>query len=288
MNGILITADSTFDLPMTLVQQYDIKVLPSYVRMGDSNYDDYPNLRQEALFEYYERSGELPQTAAANPSDYVEFFGRFANDCDAIIHVAKSSGMSGCYNNATLASSSFSNVMVIDSQNVSGGSALLAIEASEQKHDKSLKDIVLGLCRYRERIDGSFMIENLEYLFKGGRCSSLSFCGANILNLKPCIVIRDGKMSVGKKYRGSYANCLLHYVDDKPENISQISQRDLFIAHSIRDTSLLDKIHRHILTKCIFERIIISPVGAAVACHCGPNTFGMFMIKRLPSPAVPK
>lgn len=280
MNRILITADSTFDLPMTLVQQYDIKVLPSYVRMGDSNYDDYPNLRQEALFEYYERSGELPQTAAANPSDYVEFFGRFSNDCDAIIHVAKSSGISGCYDNAVLAASSFSNVLIIDSQNVSGGSALLAIEASEQRHDKSLKDLVFWLCRYRELVDGSFIVENLEYLFKGGRCSSLSYCGANILNLKPCIVIKDGKMSVGKKYRGTYERCLFHYIDDKLSNMNRISQRDLFIAHSIRDTSLLNKVYQYILSKYIFERIIISPVGSAVACHCGPNTFGMFMIKK--------
>lgn len=280
MNRILITADSTFDLPMALVQQYDIKVLPSYVRMGDSNYDDYPNLRQEALFEYYERSGELPQTAAANPSDYVEFFGRFVNDCDTIIHVAKSSGISGCYDNAVLAASSFSNVLIIDSQNVSGGSALLAIEASEQRHDKSLKDLVFALCRYRELVDGSFIVENLEYLFKGGRCSSLSYCGANILNLKLYIVIKDGKMSVGKKYRGTYERCLSHYIDDKLSNMNRISQRDLFIAHSIRDTSLLNKVYQYILSKYIFERIIISPVGAAVACHCGPNTFGMFMIKK--------
>ena len=280
MSRILITADSTFDMPVDLVWQYDIKVLPSYVRMGVSCYDDYPDLRQEALFGYYDRKGELPQTAAANPSDYMEFFGRYANDFDAVIHIAKSSGMSGCYDNAALAANSFSNVLIIDSRNVSGGSALLAIEACEQKETGSIKDLVFWLCRYRDKVDGSFIIENLEYLYKGGRCSSLSYCGANILNLKPCVKIKDGELSVWKKYRGPYEKCLFRYVDEKLSDIDQISQRDLFIAHSIRDGSLLNKVYQHILSKHIFERIIISPVGAAVACHCGPNTFGLFVIRR--------
>lgn len=282
MSQILITADSTFDMPVDLVWKYDIKVLPSYVRMGVSCYDDYPDLRQETLFKYYDRTGELPQTAAANPSDYVEFFGQYASNYDAIIHISKSSGISGCYNNAILAASSFSNVLVIDSMNVSGGSALLAIEACEQKNTSSIKDLVIYLCRYRGRVDGSFIIENLDYLYKGGRCSSLSYCSANILNIKPSIVIKDGKLSAWKKYRGPYEKCLYRYVDEKLSDIDRISQRDLFIAHSIRDASLLNKVYQHILSKHIFERIIISSVGAAVACHCGPNTFGMFITRKEP------
>ena len=179
-----------------------------------------------------------------------------------------------------LAANSFRNVLVIDSQNVSGGSGLLAIEASEQKNNRSLTDLALWLYSYRERVEGSFLIENLEYLYKGGRCSTLSYSGANILNLKPCIVVKDGKLSVGKKYRGSYNRCLIRYIDDRMSNIKTISQKDLFTVHSIQDTYLLDEVHQYILSKSIFQRVIISPVGAAVACHSGPNTFGMFMIKK--------
>lgn len=279
MNRTIITADSTFDLPQEWVRKNDIKVFPSYVRMGEACYDDYPDLKQQALFDFYDHTGELPTTAAANPSDYTRFFEQYAGKCDALIHIAKSSGISSCYENAVAAAAPFGNVFVVDSKSVSGGSAVLAMRAAERAEEMETGELVEFLCRYRDRVDGSFIVERLEYLYKGGRCSSLSYYGANVLMLKPCIAIQNGKMVAGKKYRGSYRRCLRDYVDGRFARPDEFGHDELFVAHSLLDDAVLNEVLAYIRSKVEFGRIIVSPAGAAVACHCGPNTFGMFTIR---------
>lgn len=280
MQQIVITADSTFDMPPYLAEQKKIKILPSYVRLGQETYDDYPEIKQRTLFEYYERTHELPQTIAASPNDYTDFFSQYATDENAVIHIAKSSEMSCCYNNALIAAREIDHVLVIDSKNISGGSALLALRATEQSGNSSPQALAKQLYKYRDGIDGSFIIDQLEYLYKGGRCSSLSLLGANTLQIRPCITIKNGKMSVGRKFRGSYKRCLFSYIDEKLTDLDSIDPKYLFISHSVQDKALLDSACQYIISKKYFEQVIAWPVNAGVAVHCGPNTFGMFYIHK--------
>lgn len=264
MNRFIITAGSTFDLPSSLVQEYGIKVFPSHICMGNSYLPDYPNVREDALFDYYKRTGTLPRIAAANSSTYFAFFNKYTHNDTAVIHIAKSAGISSCCANAVLAAGSLRNVYVIDSKSVSGGSALLAIAATEQREGDTLQSLITRICEYRERIGGSFIIESLECLREGGRCYSISYLGANALQLKPCIIIRDGKMSVGKKYRGSYRRCLFEFIEDRLSRLDLMERDNLFIAHSICHTTLMMEIYQYILTKKIFTRVIVS---SAVTCY---------------------
>lgn len=276
MNQTIITADSTFDLPPPLAEELNIKIIPSYVRLGEIIYDDYPKIGQADLFAYYERTRELPQTAAANPNDYLQFFSHLSFGGNAVIHIAKSSKISSCYNNAALAAGALNNVYVVDSKNMSGGSAMLALAAAKQARNLPPKELVDYLCAYRERIDGGFIIEQLEYLHKGGRCSSVAALGANALRLRPGIQIRDGKMTVARKYRGSYEKCVLRYIDERLSELDNICPEYLIISHSIQDSALLNRACARIKAKGFFEKVIAWPVSAGIAVHCGPNTFALF------------
>ncbi|MEZ4628988.1 MAG: DegV family protein, partial [Eubacteriales bacterium] len=150
MERICIAADSTFDLTPEMVLEHGIEVSASYVRMDDKDYLDYPDLKQSELFDYFRRAKKLPQTAAANPNDYETFFKQCLENHDAVIHIAKSSGMSSCYENAVVAANGMENVYVVDSLSISSGSALLAMEAARLKDTMSAKELVDYLLGYRD------------------------------------------------------------------------------------------------------------------------------------------
>ncbi len=280
MERICIAADSTFDMTLEMVQQYGIEVSASYVRMGETDYLDYPDLPQSELFDYFQRTRKLPQTAAANPNDYDQFFRHCLEEHDAVIHIAKSSGMSSCYDNAVIAASELENVYVVDSKSISSGSALLAMEASRQKDAMSAKDLADYLTLYRDRIIGNFIIETLQYLHEGGRCSTLAYLGASTLQIRQSINIRDGKLVVGKKYMGTYKHALRDYIAAALAQHEQMQPETVMISHAIQDEALLSSLIAQIDALHYFERIIPLSVCAAVACHGGPNAFGLFFVKK--------
>jgi DegV family protein with EDD domain len=280
MERICIAADSTFDLTPEMVLEYGIEVSASYVRMDDTDYLDYPDLRQSELFDYFRRTKKLPQTAAANPSDYESFFRQCLTGHDAVIHIAKSSGMSSCYENAVVAANGLENVYVIDSKSISSGSALLAMEAARLKDSMSVKELVDYLNDYREKIVGNFIIETLEYLHEGGRCSTLAYLGASTLQIRQSINIRDGKLVVGKKYMGTYKRALRDYIEATLAQHEQMRPEMVMISHSIQDEALLESLIEQIEALHYFEKIVPLAVCAAVACHGGPNAFGLFFVTK--------
>ena len=280
MERICIAADSTFDMTLDLVQQYGIEVSASYVRMGDQDYLDYPDLKQSDLFDYYRSAKKLPQTAAANPNDYETFFQECLKDHDAVVFIAKSSGMSSCYANAVTAAGNFDNVYVIDSLSISSGSSLLAMEASRKKNDMPVKELVEYLTTYRDKIIGSFIIETLEYLHEGGRCSTLAYLGASALQIRQSINIRDGKLVVGKKYMGTYKHALKEFIDTMLAQHEQMDEEVVMISHAIQDEALLNSLIAQIEALRYFKKIIPLSVCAAVACHGGPNAFGIFTVMK--------
>ena len=280
MERICIAADSTFDMTLDMVQQYGIEVSASYVRMDDKGYLDYPDLKQSELFDYFRRTRKLPQTAAANPNDYEELFQKCLVDHDAVISIAKSSGMSSCYANAAIAASNMEHVYVVDSLSISSGSSMLAIEAVRLKDTMGAAELAEYLKAYREKIIGSFIIETLEYLHEGGRCSTLAFLGASTLQIRQSINIREGKLVVGKKYMGTYKRALRDFIETTLAQYQQMQPDRLMISHAIQDEEMLKGLIAQIDALHYFKEIIPLSVCAAVACHGGPNAFGLFFVEK--------
>ena len=142
------------------------------------------------------------------------------------------------------------------------------------------KELVADLEAYTKRIDCSFIIETLDFLYKGGRCSGLAAFGANLLKLRPEIIMDDGKMSPGKKYRGPYEKCVLSFIDEKLGNIERFEPEQVYINHTLQDPAMLDRIIGHIKAKNYFRNFVVYSVCAAVATHCGPNTFGIITVRK--------
>jgi len=280
MERICIAADSTFDMTLDMVQQYGIEVSASYVRMDDKDYLDYPDLKQSDLFDYFRRAKKLPQTAAANPNDYETFFKQCLENHDAVIFIAKSSGMSSCFANAVIAAGELPNVYVVDSLSISSGSALLAMEAVRLKDTMPAKELAEYLVSYRDKIVGSFIIETLEYLHEGGRCSTLAYLGASALQIRQSINIRDGKLVVGKKYMGTYKRALKEFIETTLAQHELMDPSVVMISHAIQEDAMLQSLIDQIKQLNYFEKIIPLSVCAAVACHGGPNAFGLFFVHK--------
>ena len=279
MKKLVITADSTFDMPVSLANELDIKVVASYVIL-DEEIDDYPDVKKERLFDYYNSTGKLPKTAAASPDDYVDFFKKYLDEDTEIVHIAKSSKMSCCYDNAVKASQTLGNIYVVDSKSICGGSSLLAIMACKHR-DLSAKELATYLEGLTSKIHGSFVIESLEYLAKGGRCSTVALLGANILRIRPQISIGlDGAMAVSDKFKVKYDMCITTYIDKIFKSIEKYDNETVIIGHTLLDENLLNKSVDYIKSKNYFKNVIIQEAGSAVSCHCGPNTFGMFVIEK--------
>lgn len=273
---IKITSDSTSDLGQELLRRYDVSVFPLAVAMGGRDYHDGVDITPDDIYRHVAAGGELPKTAAVNLAQYQDFWKDFSADCDAVIHLNISAEFSSCYQNACLAAESFDNVYVVDSRNLSTGHGLLVVKAAElAAQGTSAAEIVRVLRETVDKIDASFILDQLEYLKKGGRCSSVVALGANLLKLKPCIEVRDGKMSVGKKYRGAYEKCLLEYITDRLEGRTDLDLDRIFVTHSGLDEALVNAAVNRVRELQPFREICVTVAGSTISSHCGPNTIGV-------------
>ena len=274
--SIKITSDSTSDLSPTLLEQYDITVLPLYVTMGEQTCQDGVDARPEDLFAYVERTGSLPTTAAVNVADYHDCFAQFSPRHEAVIHITISSDFSSCYQNACVAAEGFSNVYVVDSRNLSTGHGLVVLEAAlAAQRGEQPEAIVAHLNEVAGQVEASFVVDKLDYLVKGGRCSSAAALGANLLKLKPCIEVVDGRMKVGKKYRGNYDKVLLQYVRERLDGRDDLALDRIFVTHTPCRPETVEAVKAEIQTYAPFSEIIETTAGCTISSHCGPNTLGI-------------
>lgn len=280
---IVISCDSTCDLSPELVQKYDIKIMPLYIVMDDKAYKDGVDIRPDDIYKYRNQAGKLPKTAAANMSDFFEFFKKYTDDGYSIVHINISSEMSATHNNARNAAAQLENVYVVDSKNLSTGSGLLVLKAAELKNSgHDAKSIYESLIEIRERVDASFVVDTLEYLHLGGRCSSVAKLGANLLRLKPCIEVKNGVMGVGKKYRGRLINTLLEYVENRLSDKNDIEDERIFITHSGISQEIIDAVHQKVQQLIPFKEVIVTRAGCTISVHCGPNTLGILFVRKSP------
>jgi len=283
---IKIMADSTCDLSPQMLEAYDITLVPLHIMVdGGEDYTDGVNITPLQVVNYVENENRLCKTAAVNVFEYQELFDQYASKYDAVIHISLGSQFSSCYQNAKLAATNFSNVYVIDSQNLSTGQGHIVYAAVKMaKQGLSAPEICAKLQELVPKVDASFVIDSLEYLHKGGRCSGLEAFGARLLSIKPCIEVVNGKMIVGKKYRGSFERCLEQYVKERLANNDDIDYSTIFITHSPLSDSerVVEKVREIIQTYANFEEIIVTNAGCTITCHCGPNTLGILYLRKSP------
>lgn len=275
---IAITSDSTLDLSKELLEKYDITVLPLNLLLGDDEYKD-GDISNEEIFNFVDKTGVLPKTSAANEADFEEFFSEVLKKYDRIIHFDISSEMSTTYASAVKASRSFDGkVEVIDSKTLSTGIALLAIYARNlTKTEKNIKVIADKVRARVDKVQVSFVVDRLDYLHKGGRCSSVALLGANILKIRPQIIVKDGKMGSYKKYRGAMPSVVTKYCKDVLDEFHNPDKSIIFITCS-SDSPELFKAAHDVVDSYGFENVYETKAGCIVSCHCGPSTIGILYI----------
>lgn len=278
---IKITADSTCDLSPNLLEELDITLMPLHVLIDEDDYRDGVNISPKEIFEFVGEQGKTCTTAAVNTFEYETFFAQHAPSHEAVIHICLGSDFSSCYQNAKTAALNFDNVFVIDSSNLSTGSGHVVYEAALMAKDNvKPEEICQRLEAMIQKVDASFVIDKMDYLRKGGRCSGIEAFGATLLKIKPSIEVVDGKMKVGKKYRGNFNRCLENYVKDRLENNENIDKSRIFITHSHCSPDTVENVKELIRQFADFEEIIETTAGCTVSTHCGPNTLGI-LYKRI-------
>ena len=279
---VKIVADTASDLGRELYEKYDIDLVAMNIRLGENEYEDGENFSPDSIYEFYDQTGKLPTTSCPNVSTYVDTFQKWTAQGYEVVSISISSGFSASYHNSELAAEEVPGVYTVDSRNLSTGSGLLVLEAAEMaQQGMEAKDIAEKLRELTANVRASFILDNLLYLWKGGRCSGVAALGANLLKLKPCIEVVDGKMNVGKKYRGALGACLRNYVNDKLANNPNVDTKRIFITHSgMTDPSLIDEVKKEVEKLQKFDEILITRAGCTVSSHCGSNTLGiLYMVK---------
>ena len=278
---IKITADSTCDLSPALLEKYDITLAHLIVNKNGEEFIDGVTITPADIFAHVAAGGDLCSTAALGVGDYQDLFAKFASDYDAVVHISISSEFSSSYQNAYLAATEFDNVRVIDSRNLSTGQGLVVLAACEMGEScTDLDKMCADLVELTGRVEASFVLDQLKYMVKGGRCSSAAALGANLLNLKPCIEVRDGKMSVVKKYRGNFTKCLTSYVKDRLDGREDLDTKRLFITRTPVSEDSYAAVKEAVANYSNFDEVIESEAGCTVSCHCGPGTLGVLFIRK--------
>ena len=281
MSNIKITCDSTCDLPQALYAKYDVEVIALSVALGEELHRDGVDVSAPELFAYVKESGNLPKTSAVSMGEYLDVFGKYVAEGKTVIHINLSSALSASHQNAMLAAQELENVYVVDSRNLSTGSGHLVIEAGEMvAQGLDAATIVARLNEMKERLDASFVLQTLEYLQKGGRCSSVAALGARALQLRPEIRVADGGMGVGKKYRGSMEKSVLDYIRGRLEGRDDIDTRRIFVTHSPMDSDVVAKAIALVKELQPFEEVIETDAGCTICSHCGPNCLGLLFFKK--------
>lgn len=283
MRKLIVSSDSTCDLSQELIDRYQIKIIPMGVSLGDKLYRDGFDITPNDIYAHHAKTGQLPKTSAINMAESAEYFAELTKDGSAVIHFTISSSLSATYNNARVAAEDFEDVYVVDSKNLSTGNGLLVIAAAEMaKHGLEANEIAEKVRELADCVDASFVVDNLEYLAKGGRCSAVAAFGANLLQLKPSINVKHGAMGVGKKYRGKFEKVLLEYVAERLADKDDIDLDRVFVTHAGCDPKVVEAVVEAVKNTLPFKEVFVTRAGCTISSHCGANTLGVLFVRKTP------
>ena len=276
-----ILSDSTCDLSEAILREHNISLIPLTVIKDGKEFKDGVTITPSEIFAHVAAGGDLCSTSANSVGEYADEFTKYAADFDGILHINIGSGFSSCYQNACIAAEDFDNVKVVDSRNLSTGQGLVVLEACRlAKECATLEELHEKVQAFTEKVEASFLVDKLAYLAKGGRCSAVAALGANLLNLKPCIDVKEGKMGVSKKYRGKYAKCLATYVQERLADRDDIRRDVLFVTKTSVSDEEYEAVMKAVREYGNFETVYETLAGCTVSCHCGPGTLGVLFVRK--------
>ena len=274
---IHFSADSTCDVSPEFLARYPVEILPLSVELEGKFYRDGVDLTPDTIISRVNAGAALPKTSAINVEEYREAFTRALETSDAVIHFNISSDFSSCHQNACIAAEGL-NVWCIDSRNLSTGITMLLAEGFDRAEAGMEPGQIAQELRQRvDKVDVSFIVDRLDYLYKGGRCSALAMLGANVLHIRPCIEVKDGKMGVCRKYRGSYERCLRQYIADRMRSKDDVKPRRIFLTHTGVAAQAVEAVREMVLQEVPFAEVYEVRAGCSITSHCGENTFGIIM-----------
>lgn len=271
---IAISTESTCDLSKDLILENDIKIIPYTIILGETEVVDGDGV-PEKIYEYVKQTGKLPKTSAINEETYYNYFAGIMKEYDAIIHITLSSGITSAHSHAVAASQKFRNVFVVDSKSLSTGIGLLVLYAKSLANKDELPGEIARLVELRvPSVQASFVIDKLNYLYKGGRCNALELFGANLLKLHPQILLKDGSMKPAKKYRGKMDKVIAEYCKDTLSEFNNPDKSIVFITYTTATPEMVANA-RKALEEAEFKNIIETHAGGTITSHCGENTLGI-------------
>ena len=278
---IKITTDSTCDLPARLLERYDITVLPLGIIKAGKLYHDGVDIRTADIAAHVDAGGEITTTNAVNVADYEDVFRAMMERYDAVIHINIGSNFSCCCQNAKLAAEEVPEVYVVDSCNLTVGHGMMVLAAAEAAEaGKSVTEILELLEGMVPRLETSFVLDRLDYMKKGGRCSAVTALGANLLKLHPCVEVIDGSMTVTKKFRGNIAKVVSDYIQERLRDREDLDTRRAFVVDTCPGDELAG-IAREILREDgRFEEVLETKAGCTIFCHSGPGTLGLILLRK--------
>ena len=280
---IILCADSTCDLSEELLEKYNVHILPMHVNLEENSYLDGVDIGPDVIYEYYKEHKVLPKTAALNMDEVLEFVTPFINAGNDVLCVTLGSGLSTTYNSFRLAAMETEGLYVVDSNSLSTGFGHMVIAAGERiAAGLPVEQIAEEVQALTQKVEASFIVDTLEFLHKGGRCSAVAMLGANVLKLKPCIEVSNegGKMGVSKKYRGTMERVLADYVKDRLDGRDDIDTSRIFITHSGISQERIDLVKEAIEKYAHFDEVYVTRAGCTISSHCGPGTLGILFVRK--------
>ena len=280
---IILCADSTCDLSQELIDRYHVHILPLHVNLDGNSYSDGTDITPDEIYAYYDDHKVLPTTAATNMAEYMDFVMPFIEAGNDVVFINLGSGISVTHNNCRMAAEDTPGLYSIDSGNLSTGMGLVVIAAAERiAAGMPVEQVVDEVRAFVKQVESSFIVDTLEFLHKGGRCSAVAMLGANVLKLKPCIEVNNGNgtMAVGKKYRGPLDKVLVEYVKDCLEGRDDIDTTRIFITHSGISEERIQLVREAVERYKRFDEILVTRAGCTISAHCGPNTLGILFVRK--------
>ena len=277
---VMITADSTIDLSRDLIERFRIKTVPLTIVMGDETFLDSDSFNTADIYARYHKDGMLPKTAAPSIQDFMDFFSSLTEQGYEVVHLDISSELSSTYGAARMAADETEGVYVIDSRMLSSGIGLLVIEAAECR-DRGMcaEEIAAHIESIKDKVSTSFVLDTLEFMWKGGRCTGVAAFGANMLKIKPALEMRGGKLEIYKKYRGSIDKVYRQYITERLEN-KKIRPGHIFITESGEiGQDVLDGLEKLVRELSGCREVHHTMAGATISSHCGPKCLGVLFIE---------
>lgn len=277
--SIMVTTDSSADLSPALLQELSVEQIPLTIILGGAPHLDGLEITPQDIYQHVSGGGDTPTTSAISIGQYQAFFAPLASAHDAIIHINLGSGFSSCHTSAKVAAEEFSNVYVVDSRSLSTGQGVVVLEACRlAKEGFTPDEIVKRLAHFSDGVAFTFILNQLTYLRKGGRCSGAAALGANLLQLKPVIELKNNALGVGKKYRGSFEKVLPLYLRDQIKGKPNLDPNGVYLVSTGCSQAVVDLAVRELTTLIGQPPREHFQAGCTISSHCGPNTLGLGLV----------